>query len=53
MEDLNILKQALELAFSCGKICKLEDIRLLMIALQNIEEKLKAPQLTQAPEVKK
>jgi hypothetical protein len=24
-----------------------------MFALQNIEEKLKAPQLTQAPEVKK
>ena len=42
MDHLNIVKQAVEVAFSCGKITKLEDIRLILISLDIIEEKLKA-----------
>jgi hypothetical protein len=41
MDHLNIVKQAVEVAFSCGKISKLEDIRLILISLDIIEEKLK------------
>lgn len=53
MDHLNVVKQTIEIAFSCGKISKLEDIKLILISLDNIEERLKAPQLTQAPDVKK
>ena len=42
MDHLNVIKQAIELSFSCGKISKLEDIRLILISLDIIEEKLKA-----------
>jgi len=42
MDHLNIVKQAVEVAFSCGKISKLEDIRLILISLDIIDEKLKA-----------
>jgi hypothetical protein len=42
MDHLNVLKQAIELSFSCGKISKLEDIKLILISLDIIEEKLKA-----------
>lgn len=53
MDHLSVVKQAVEIAFSCGKITKLEDIKLILISFDIIEEKLKAPQLTHAPEVKK
>jgi len=42
MDHLNIVKQAVEVAFSCGKINKLEDIRLILISLDIIDEKLKS-----------
>ena len=42
MDHLNIVKQTVEVAFSCGKISKLEDIRLIIISLDIIDEKLKA-----------
>jgi hypothetical protein len=42
MDHFNIVKQAIEVSFSCGKITKLEDIRLILISLDIIEEKLKA-----------
>lgn len=43
MDHLNVIKQALEIAFSSGKITKLEDIKIILISLDIIEEKLKAP----------
>ena len=51
MDHLNIVKQAVEVSFSCGKISKLEDIRLILISLDIIEEKLKevARKVAEAP----
>jgi hypothetical protein len=40
MKELDILKQVLQLAFSSGKISNLEEIKLILIALEKIEEKV-------------
>lgn len=56
MDHLNVIKQAIEISFSCGKISKLEDIKILLISLDIIEERLKAPATAaaaQATELKK
>lgn len=40
MEELNVIKQVVELAFASGRIKKLEEIKIVIIALQKLEEKL-------------
>ena len=41
MEELNVIKQVIQVAFASGKITNLEEIKLILIALEKIESKLK------------
>jgi hypothetical protein len=40
MESINILKQVVQVAFASGKLTNLEEIKLILIALEKIEEKV-------------
>jgi len=40
MQSINILKQVVQVAFASGKITNLEEIKLIIIALEKIEEKV-------------
>jgi hypothetical protein len=41
MEELNVIKQVIQVAFASGKLTNLEEIKLILIALEKIESKLK------------
>lgn len=41
MEELNVIKQVIQVAFASGKITNLEEIKVILIALEKIESKLK------------
>jgi len=40
MKELDVLKQVIQLAFASGKITNLEEIKLILIALEKIVEKV-------------
>jgi hypothetical protein len=40
MEELNIIKQVIQVAFSSGKLTNLEEIKVILIAIEKIEEKV-------------
>jgi hypothetical protein len=41
MEELNVIKQVIQIAFASGKLTNLEEIKVILIALEKIESKLK------------
>jgi len=41
MEELNVIKQVIQVAFASGKLTNLEEIKVILIALEKIETKLK------------
>jgi hypothetical protein len=41
MEELNVIKQVIQVAFASGKLTNLEEIKVILIALEKIESKLK------------
>jgi hypothetical protein len=45
MEELNVIKQVIQVAFASGKLTNLEEIKVILIALEKIESKLKDTQL--------
>jgi hypothetical protein len=45
MEELNVIKQVIQVAFASGKLTNLEEIKVIIIALEKIESKLKDVQL--------
>jgi len=40
MQELNVLKQVVQVAFASGKLTNLEEIKLILIAIEKIEEKI-------------
>ena len=40
MQELNVLKQVVQVAFASGKLTNLEEIKLILIAIEKIEEKV-------------
>lgn len=40
MQDLNLIKQVIQVAFASGKLTNLEEIKLILIAIEKIEEKI-------------
>jgi hypothetical protein len=45
MEELNVIKQVIQVAFASGKLTNLEEIKVILISLEKIESKLKDTQL--------
>jgi hypothetical protein len=41
MEEFNVIKQVIQVAFASGKLTNLEEIKVILIALEKIESKLK------------
>jgi len=41
MEELNVIKQVIQVAFASGKLTNLEEIKVILISLEKIESKLK------------
>jgi hypothetical protein len=41
MDELNVIKQVIQVAFASGKITNIEEIKVILIALEKIESKLK------------
>ena len=41
MEELNVIKQVIQVAFASGKLTNIEEIKVILIALEKIESKLK------------
>jgi len=52
MESLNILKQVVQVAFSSGKITNIEEIKAIVIAIQQLEEQLTKVNIEKPPVVK-
>ena len=40
MQELNVLKQVVQVAFASGKLTNLEEIKVILIAIEKIEEKI-------------
>jgi hypothetical protein len=40
MQELNVLKQVVQVAFASGKLTNLEEIKLILITIEKIEEKI-------------
>jgi len=40
MKELNVLKQVVQVAFASGKLTNLEEIKVILIAIEKIEEKI-------------
>lgn len=40
MQDLNLIKQVIQVAFASGKLTNLEEIKLILISIEKIEEKI-------------
>jgi hypothetical protein len=40
MQEFNVIKQVIQVAFASGKITNLEEIKLILIAIEKIEEKV-------------
>jgi hypothetical protein len=45
MEELNVLKQVIQIAFSSGKLTNLDEIKVILVAIEKLETKLQAPAL--------
>jgi hypothetical protein len=41
MEELNVIKQVIQVAFASGKLTNLEEIKVILISIEKIESKLK------------
>jgi hypothetical protein len=41
MDELNVIKQVIQVAFASGKLTNLEEIKVILIAFEKIESKLK------------
>ena len=41
MEELNVIKQVIQVAFASGKLTNLEEIKVILISLEKIESKIK------------
>ena len=41
MDELNVIKQVIQVAFASGKLTNLEEIEVILISLKKIESKLK------------
>ncbi len=51
MEELSVIKQVITVAFSSGKITNLEEIKMIIIALEKLENKL-SKVISEKPPVK-
>jgi hypothetical protein len=40
MQELNVIKQVIQVAFASGKLSNLEEIKVILIAIEKIEEKV-------------
>jgi len=40
MKEFNVLKQVVQVAFASGKLTNLEEIKIILIAIEKIEEKI-------------
>jgi hypothetical protein len=40
MQELNVIKQVIQVAFASGKLTNLEEIKVILIAIEKIEEKI-------------
>jgi hypothetical protein len=40
MQELNVIKQVVQVAFASGKLTNLEEIKVILISLEKIEEKI-------------
>jgi len=40
MQELNVLKQVVQVAFASGKLTNLEEIKIILIAIEKIEDQL-------------
>jgi hypothetical protein len=40
MQELNVIKQVIQVAFASGKLTNLEEIKVILIAIDKIEEKV-------------
>ena len=40
MQELNVIKQVVQVAFASGKLTNLEEIKVILIAIEKIEEKV-------------
>jgi len=40
MQELNVIKQVIQVAFASGKLTNLEEIKVILISLEKIEEKV-------------
>jgi hypothetical protein len=40
MQELNVLKQVIQVAFASGKLTNLEEIKVILISIEKIEEKI-------------
>jgi hypothetical protein len=40
MQELNVLKQVVQVAFASGKLTNLEEIKVILISIEKIEEKI-------------
>jgi hypothetical protein len=40
MQELNVIKQVIQVAFASGKLTNLEEIKVILIAIEKIEEKV-------------
>lgn len=40
MQEINVIKQVYQVAFASGKLTNLEEIKVILIALEKIEEKV-------------
>lgn len=41
MEELNVIKQVIQVAFASGKLTNLEEIKVILIAIEKLEKKVK------------
>jgi hypothetical protein len=40
MQELNVIKQVIQVAFASGKLTNLEEIKVILITIEKIEEKI-------------
>jgi hypothetical protein len=40
MQELNVIKQVIQVAFASGKLTNIEEIKVILIAIEKIEEKI-------------
>jgi hypothetical protein len=43
MDELNVIKQVIQIAFASGKLTNLDEIKVILVSLEKLETKLQAP----------